>query len=82
MERFIKEIRKRSEVLVAFPSPDAPAKNIYFMALEMNERYRLKALKDFYMVKEELLSVKRAKQRDTIEVTDLCYIQILDTMLI
>ena len=56
----------------AFPSPYTSTKISYFMALEMNKRYKLEAKKDFHLAKEELLSVRRAKCEETIKIVDLC----------
>jgi hypothetical protein len=44
---------------------------IYLVSVEMNEKYRLKALKDFSLAKEELLSIRRAKY----EVREPCLTQ-------
>lgn len=71
LERFIKEVKRRSKVIEVFPDADATAKVIYLVSVEMNEKYRLKALKDFSLAKEELLSIRRAKY----EVREPCLTQ-------
>ena len=67
-------MKRRSKVIEAFPDAQATSKVLYLVSLEMNERYRLKALKDFSMVKEELLSTRRAKYPEA-KVIELCYTQ-------
>jgi len=61
LERFIKEVKRRSNVIEVMPSPEATARVLYLVDVEMNDRYRLKALRDFSLAKEELLSIRRAK---------------------
>jgi len=48
-------------VIELLPSPEVTARPLYLVAVEMNDRYRLKALRDFSLAKEGLLSIRRAK---------------------
>jgi len=75
LERFIKEVKRRSKVIEVFPDAQATSKVLYLVSLEMNERYRLKALKDFSIVKEEVLSIRRARYPEKVKVAELCYTQ-------
>jgi len=38
LERFIKEVKRRSKVIEDMPSPEATARVLYLVAVEMNER--------------------------------------------
>jgi transposase-like protein len=61
LERFMKELKRRSKVTEVFPGPDACAKVLHLVAQEVNETYQRRTLRDFWLVKEELLSVRGAK---------------------
>jgi len=61
LERFIKEVKRRSKVIEVFPGPDACAKVLYLVAREMNDKYQRRTLRDFSLVKEDLLSIRRGK---------------------
>jgi len=55
------EAFRRREMKGSGGRPEATARVLYLVAVEMNDRYRLKALRDFSLAKEELLSIRRAK---------------------
>jgi hypothetical protein len=59
-------------VVQGHPDAQAAEKILYLVSLEMNERYRCKALPDFSMIKEELLSTRRIKYPETAKITELC----------
>jgi len=65
LERFIKEVKRRSKVIEAFPGPDACQKVLYLVAQDMDDRYRRRAVKDFWLVKKKLLSIRKAKYGST-----------------
>ena len=48
LERFIKEVKRRSKVIEVFPDAQATSKVLYLVSLEMNERYRLKGFKRLF----------------------------------
>ncbi len=39
LERFIKEVKRRTKVIEVFPDPEACSKVVYLVAQEMNEKY-------------------------------------------
>ena len=61
LERFIKEVKRRTKVIEAFPAPDACSKVIYLISQEMNEKYSRRAIPEFWLAKEVLLSIRREK---------------------
>jgi hypothetical protein len=46
------------------PTPDATCKILYLVSAKMNERYSERALKDFFLIKEELLSKRSAQDTE------------------
>ena len=79
LERFIKEVKRRSKVIEVFPAPDACSKIVYLVTQEMNEKYSRRVVAEFWLAKEGLLSIRREKYGQ-VEATspDLClagYIQ-------
>lgn len=61
LERFIKEVKRRTKVIEVFPHPDATAKVMYLVAGEMNERYKSRVLRDWDKVIEKLRSARTAR---------------------
>lgn len=65
LERFIKEVKRRSKVIEVFPGPGSCHKVLYLVAQEMDEKYRRRAVRDFWLAKEGLLSIRKAKYGST-----------------
>ena len=61
VERFIKEVKRRSKVVEVFPKPVSAEKVVYLVAVEMNESYRRRKVKGFEEVREELMSMRRKR---------------------
>ena len=61
LERFIKEVKRRSKVIEVFPAPDTCSKVVYLVAREMNDRYSRRVVPEFWLAKEALLSIRREK---------------------
>jgi len=61
LERFIKEVKRRTKVIEVFPHPDATGKVLYLVASEMNERYKRRLLRNFDTIGEKLQSIRMAK---------------------
>ena len=59
VERFIKEVKRRSKVVEVFPKPVSAEKVVYLVAIEMDESYRKRKVKGFEEVREELMSMRR-----------------------
>jgi putative transposase len=71
LERFIKEVKRRTKVIEAFPTPLSAEKIVYLVAAEMNERYKTRSLRGFQEAKEELLSIRRMKYKKSKESIEL-----------
>ncbi len=61
LERFIKEVKRRTKVIEVFSDPEACSKVVYLVAQEMNEKYGKRAVLEFSSVKDELLYIRRGK---------------------
>ena len=61
LERFIKEVKRRSKVVEVFPKPVSAEKVLYLVAIEMNESYKKRKVKGFDEIKEELVSIRRER---------------------
>lgn len=61
IERCIKEVKRRSKVIEVFPDPQAIGKLLYLVCIERNEQYAERALPNFFLVKEELLTMRRTR---------------------
>lgn len=75
LERFIKEVKRRTKVIEAFPHPDATGKVLYLVASEMNERYKGRLLKHHDAIGEKLQSIRMAKYGKRVMVEALCFTQ-------
>jgi len=65
LERFMKEVKRRTKVIEVFPDSEACGKVVYLVAQEMNEKYGRRAVLEFSSVKEELLHIRRGKIRSS-----------------
>ena len=68
LERFIKEVKRRSKVIEVFPAPDAYSKVVY-----------QRGVREFWLAKEALLSIRREKysqvEAGSLELCPAGYIQ-------
>lgn len=72
LERFIKEVKRRSKVIEVFPKPESAEKIVYLVAMEMNESYRRRKVKGFEDIKEELVSIRRERYgEETLKETEM-----------
>jgi hypothetical protein len=62
------------------PTPDATYKILYLASAKMNERDSKRALKDFFLIKEELLSKRGAQDTEKQKMLRHTLHKILDTM--
>lgn len=61
LERFIKEVKRRTKVIEVFPHAEATEKVLYLVASEMNERYKQRLLRNWDSIKEKLQSIRMAR---------------------
>lgn len=75
LERFIKEVKRRTKVIEVFPHPDATGKVLYLVASEMNERYKRRLLKNWDLISEKLQSIRMVKYGNKAMVDAFCLTQ-------
>jgi putative transposase len=75
LERFIKEVKRRTKVIEIFPCPDATGKVMYLVASEMNERYKRRSLRNWDRINEKLQSIRMVKYGNKAMVDALCLTQ-------
>lgn len=61
IERFIKEIKRRTKVIELFPRKMSIDKVLSLVVGEMNERYAGRRLKNYEALKEELEGLRKAR---------------------
>lgn len=75
LERFIKEVKRRTKVIEVFPNPGATAKVLYLVSSEMNERYQRRTLNGFSLAIDALLSIRRQKYQLSSQQREPCHTQ-------
>lgn len=75
LERFIKEVKRRTKVIKVFSHPDATRKVLYLVASAMNERYKRRLLKHHDVIGKKLQSIRMAKYGEKVMVDELCLTQ-------
>ncbi len=75
LERFIKEVKRRSKVIEVFPEPEAASKILYLVSCEMNEKYKRKSLKNWHLIMDKLQSIRRSRYPGEAKVDALCLTQ-------
>lgn len=75
LERFIKEVKRRTKVIEVFPHPDATGKVMYLVASEMNERYKRRLFRNWDRINEKLQSIRMVKYGNKATVDALCLTQ-------
>lgn len=64
LERFFKEVKRRSKVIEVFPGQVSAEKVLYLVIKEMNERYKERRIKNFEEIIENLRALRRERYRD------------------
>ncbi len=75
LERFIKEVKRRTKVIEVFPHPDATGKILYLVASEINERYKRRLLKNWDTIYEKLQSIRTVRYGNKATVDAFCLTQ-------
>jgi transposase-like protein len=75
LERFIKEVKRRTKVIEVFPHPDATGKVMYLVASEMNERYKRRLLRYWDKIIGKLQSIRMVKYGTKAMVDAFCLTQ-------
>ncbi len=75
LERFIKEVKRRTKVIEVFPHAEASEKVLYLVASEMNEKYKRKLVRNWDSIKEKLQSIRMAKYENKATVDAFCLTQ-------
>ena len=65
LERFIKEVKRRTKVIEVFPDDTSAEKILYLVATEMNDKYAERRLIGFQDAKDELYKMKEERYRKT-----------------
>lgn len=61
LERFMKEIKRRTKVIEVFPDPRASAKVLFLVSDDMNQRYASRKLKYSDFILPDLLSLREVR---------------------
>ncbi len=64
LERFFKEVKRRSKVIEVFPGQVSGEKVLYLVIKEMNERYKERRIKNFEEIIENLRALRGERYRD------------------
>jgi len=81
LERFIKEVKRRTKVIEVFPTDFSLEKVVYLVIEEMNMKYEKRKVHNFERYIDELRELRRARYRDkekefrTISKEELIYTQ-------
>jgi len=81
LERFIKEVKRRTKVIEVFPDENSLEKVLYLVSVNMNERYKGRKVKNFELVIEELRSIRRARYKGKQEFNNDFESDLLDQVL-
>jgi len=61
LERFIKEVKRRTKIIEVFPNDNLVEKILYLVSVNMNERYKERKVKNFELAIDELRTIRRAR---------------------
>ena len=61
VERFIKEVKRRTKVIEVFPNVDSAEKIVYLVSIEMNDKYRSRKLIGFQSAHDELMKIREER---------------------
>jgi transposase-like protein len=75
LERFIKEVQRRTKVIEVCPCPDATGKTMYLVVSEMSERYKRRLFRYWDRINGKLQSIRMVKYGNKAMVDAFCLTQ-------
>ena len=61
VERFIKEVKRRTKVIEVFPQVNSAEKIVYLVSIDMNEKYASRRLRGFQSVHDALIKIREER---------------------